>query len=142
MEIARQLSWSAARAELFYYRTKGKAEVDMVLEKRRGQAVAADAKASATVRLQDFAGLNHPASRLGDDLLVGLVLYVRRPEHYGVRLKEPRHADQRALGNGRAGLPVDQMTSRTRDRAGTMKGPGRSATAAVLVKRFTKTVRP
>ena len=75
MEIARQLSWSVTRANLFHYRTKDKVEVDIVLENRRGQVVAIDVKASNTVRPDDFAGINHLASRLGDDLLVGLVLY-------------------------------------------------------------------
>ena len=75
MELARQLSWSATRASLFHYRTKDKVEVDIVLEDRRGRVVAIDVKASSTVRADDFAGLNHLATRLGDDLLVGLVLY-------------------------------------------------------------------
>jgi predicted AAA+ superfamily ATPase len=75
MEIARQLSWSTTRAELFHYRTKDKTEVDLVLENRRGQVVAIDVKASATVRPDDFSGINHLASRLGHDLLVGLVLH-------------------------------------------------------------------
>ncbi|MFT3887547.1 MAG: ATP-binding protein [Arachnia sp.] len=75
MEISRQLTWSYARAEVFHYRTKDKVEVDIVLEDRRGRVVAIDVKASATVRADDFRGINHLASRLGDDLLAGLVLY-------------------------------------------------------------------
>ena len=75
MEIARQLSWCDTRANMFHYRTKDKVEVDIVLENRRGQVVAIDVKASATVRTEDFAGINHLAARLGDKLLVGLVLY-------------------------------------------------------------------
>ncbi len=75
MEIARQLSWSTTRASLFHYRTKDKVEVDMILEDRHGRVVAIDVKASSTVRPDDFSALNHLASRLGDDLLVGLVLH-------------------------------------------------------------------
>ncbi len=75
MEIARQLSWSDTRANLFHYRTKDKVEVDIILEDRHGRVVAIDVKASSTVRSDDFSGLNHLASRLGDDLLVGIVLY-------------------------------------------------------------------
>ncbi len=75
MEIARQLTWSRTRAELFHYRTKDKVEVDIVLEDRRGRVVAIEVKASATVRADDFHGINHLASRLGDDLLVGIVFY-------------------------------------------------------------------
>ncbi len=75
MEIARQLTWSRTRAELFHYRTKDKVEVDLVLEDRRGQAVAIEVKASATVRAEDFKGINHLATRLGDDLIAGILLY-------------------------------------------------------------------
>lgn len=75
MEIARQLTWSRERAELFHYRTKDKVEVDIVLENRRGQVVAIDVKAASTVRGDDLRGIRHLAERLGDDLLVGIVLY-------------------------------------------------------------------
>lgn len=75
MEIARQLTWSHLRAELYHYRTKEKVEVDIVLENRRGQVVAIDVKAGSTVRAEDFRGLRHLADRLGDDLIVGAVLY-------------------------------------------------------------------
>lgn len=75
MELARQLTWSDTRAELFHYRTKDKTEVDIVLEDRQGRAIAIEVKASATVRPEDFRGINHLAARLGDDLLAGIVLY-------------------------------------------------------------------
>lgn len=75
MEIARQLTWSHERAELFHYRTKDKVEVDIVLENRRGQVVAMEVKASATVKGEDFRGIRHLASRLGDDFAVGMVLH-------------------------------------------------------------------
>lgn len=75
MELARQLTWSKTRAELFHYRTRDQVEVDLVLEDRRARVVAIDVKASATVRADDFRGINHLATRLGDDLLAGIVLY-------------------------------------------------------------------
>lgn len=75
MEIARQLTWSQQRAELFHYRTKDKVEVDIVLENRRGEVVGIDVKASSTVRPEDFRGLRHLADRIGDDLRAGVVLY-------------------------------------------------------------------
>jgi uncharacterized protein len=75
MEIARQLTWSQERVELFHYRTKDKVEVDIVLENRRGEVVAIEIKASATVRGEDFRGIQHLADRLGDDLIAGIVLY-------------------------------------------------------------------
>jgi len=78
MEIARQLTWSQQRAELFHYRTKDKVEVDLVVENRAGQVLAFDVKASSTVRAEDFRGLHHLADRIGEDLVVGAVLYTGR----------------------------------------------------------------
>ena len=75
MEIARQLTWSRTRADLYHYRTKDKVEVDIVLENRQGRVIAIKVKASATARPDDFAGINHLASRLGDDLVAGILLY-------------------------------------------------------------------
>jgi predicted AAA+ superfamily ATPase len=75
MELARQLTWSQHRAELYHYRTRDGVEVDIVLEDRRGHVVAFDVKAGSTVRAEDFRGLRHLAERLGDSLVVGAVLY-------------------------------------------------------------------
>ncbi|MDR1448824.1 MAG: ATP-binding protein [Propionibacteriaceae bacterium] len=75
MEIARQLTWSDSRVEMWHYRTKDQVEVDLVLEDRRGRVVAIDVKASSTVRADDFRGIAHLEGRLGSDLVLGLVLY-------------------------------------------------------------------
>jgi predicted AAA+ superfamily ATPase len=75
MELARQLTWSRQRAELFHYRTKDKVEVDAVLENRQGHVVGIEIKASSTVAAGDFRGLRHLAERIGDDFIVGLVFY-------------------------------------------------------------------
>ena len=78
MELARQLSWSRMQADLHHYRTKDKIEVDIVLENRQGRVVAAEVKAAETVKPEDFKGLRHLSERLGDDLVVGMVLYTGR----------------------------------------------------------------
>jgi predicted AAA+ superfamily ATPase len=75
MELARQLTWSQQRAELFHYRTKDKVEVDAVLENRQGHVVGIEIKASSTVAAGDFRGLRHLAERIGDDFIAGLVFY-------------------------------------------------------------------
>ena len=75
MELARQLTWSRQRAELFHYRTKDKVEVDAVLENRQGGVVGIEVKASSTVSPGDFRGLRHLAERIGDDFIAGVVLY-------------------------------------------------------------------
>lgn len=78
MELARQLTWSQQRAELYHYRTRDGVEVDIILENRRGHVVAIDVKAGSTVRADDFRGLRHVAERLGEDFVVGAVLYTGR----------------------------------------------------------------
>ncbi|GGO14419.1 hypothetical protein GCM10010116_29040 [Microbispora rosea subsp. aerata] len=75
MELARQLTWSDERVDLFHYRTKDKVEVDAVLENRQGRVVGIEVKASSTVRADDFRGLRHLADRLGDDFVAGVVFY-------------------------------------------------------------------
>ncbi|MCL2781353.1 MAG: ATP-binding protein [Actinomycetia bacterium] len=75
MELARQATWSATEVQLFHYCTKDKQEVDLVIEDMRGQVIAIEVKASSTVRGEDFKGLRHLAERLGDDFLLGAVLY-------------------------------------------------------------------
>jgi predicted AAA+ superfamily ATPase len=74
-ELARQLTWSTELADLYHYRDHNKSEVDAVLENRRRQVVAIEVKAASTVRAEDFTGLRRLADRLGDDFLVGIVLY-------------------------------------------------------------------
>jgi predicted AAA+ superfamily ATPase len=75
MELARQLTWSDTRAELFHYRTRDMVEVDAVLESRQGKVVGIEVKAASTVGADDFRGLRHLAERLGDDFVAGIVMY-------------------------------------------------------------------
>lgn len=75
MELARQLTWSQERGRLYHYRTKDKLEVDAVIETADGRVVAVEAKAGATVRTEDLAGLRNLASHLGDRFVAGYVLY-------------------------------------------------------------------
>ena len=75
MELARQLTWSRQRAELFHYRTKDRVEVDAILESRQGNVVGIEVKASSTVAAGDFRGLRHLAERTGADFIAGIVFY-------------------------------------------------------------------
>jgi len=75
MELARQLTWSQADATMFHWRTKDRIEVDIVLENRQGEVIGIEVKASSTPTPDDFHGLRHLASRVGDDFLAGYVLH-------------------------------------------------------------------
>jgi len=74
-ELARQLTWSSERVDLFHYRDRDRYEVDAVLENRSGRVVGIEVKAASTVGPDDFRGLRRLAQRLGDDFVAGLVLY-------------------------------------------------------------------
>ncbi|HEV3382313.1 MAG TPA: ATP-binding protein [Trebonia sp.] len=88
MELARQATWSDTRVDLYHYRTKDKTEVDVVLENRQGKVAGIEVKAASTVGQDDFSGLRHLAQRLGDDFIVGLVLYTgQQTLSFGPRLR-------------------------------------------------------
>jgi predicted AAA+ superfamily ATPase len=74
-ELARQLTWSEARAQLFHYRTDDHVEVDAVIEGRDGRIVGIEVKSAESVRRDDFVGLRHLQSRLGDRFHLGIVVY-------------------------------------------------------------------
>jgi predicted AAA+ superfamily ATPase len=74
-ELARQITWSHELVELYHYRDHNKVEVDAVLECRQGKVVGIEVKAASTVRSDDFNGLRRLADRLGDDFVLGVVLY-------------------------------------------------------------------
>jgi predicted AAA+ superfamily ATPase len=76
MEIARQATWSAQPVELFHYRTRDQVEVDLVIENLDGRVIGLEVKATSSVRSDDFRGLKHLASRLGDDFVAGYVLHL------------------------------------------------------------------
>jgi uncharacterized protein len=75
MEIARQLTWSEYAVDMFHYRTKDGVEVDAVLRSRQGHIVGVEVKAATTVGSDDFRGLRHLASVVGDDFIAGVVLH-------------------------------------------------------------------
>jgi uncharacterized protein len=74
-ELARQLTWSQELVDLYHYRDHNKVEVDAVLENRQREVVGIEVKAASTVRSEDFNGLRRLADKLGDEFIVGIVLY-------------------------------------------------------------------
>jgi len=88
MEIARQLSWSETRAQMYHYRTKDGIEVDIVLETPGMQIVGIEVKANATPRTEDFAGLRHLQARAGGSFLGGYLLHTGpRTVSFGPKLR-------------------------------------------------------
>lgn len=75
MEVRKQLGWSETVAELFYLRTAGGMEVDLVLEAGDGRVVAIEVKASATPEKRDMRGLEFLRDELGPRFVRGILLY-------------------------------------------------------------------
>ncbi len=75
VELRKQLGWSEIPAELYHFRDRGGAEVDLVLEARDGRVGGIEVKASRTVTSSDFNGLRLLQERLGEDFAGGVVLY-------------------------------------------------------------------
>jgi uncharacterized protein len=74
-ELQKQLAWAETRCELMHYRTSAGAEVDFVLQDREGRIVGVEVKASTQVSADDFKGLRHLRSLLGDQFFRGVVLH-------------------------------------------------------------------
>jgi uncharacterized protein len=95
MELLRQAGWADRPVDLFHYRDKQQREVDVVLERR--DVVGIEVKASATPKVNDFAGLRHLRDTLVDRFKAGVVL------HTG--------ADTLPFGDRLAAVPVSGLWS-------------------------------
>lgn len=79
VELAKQCTWAQTPVGLYHLRTHGGREVDIVLEKAGGRAVAGvEVKAGATVGPDDFKGLCAMEEALGSRFVRGVVLYTGR----------------------------------------------------------------
>jgi uncharacterized protein len=74
-ELLKAVPLHARDLTLSHYRDKDQVEVDFVIEADRGDMVAVEVKASATVRATDFRGLKRLKDRVGKRFACGIVLY-------------------------------------------------------------------
>ena len=74
-ELRKQAAWSETAVTLHHYRSAAGAEVDIVLEDRRGRVAGVEVKAAAGVGRRDFAGLESLAEALSERFVRGVVLY-------------------------------------------------------------------
>lgn len=74
LELTKQCSWSAEEYELFHFRDRDGAEVDIVAEFADGAVVGIEVKSSATVKSEHFHGLRVLRDRLGARFVGGFVL--------------------------------------------------------------------
>jgi uncharacterized protein len=76
MELVKLAEWSKDRPSIFHFRTRGGArEVDAVFERRGGQIVGVELKASASLSRRDFRGLEELRESCGDGFVAGVVIH-------------------------------------------------------------------
>jgi len=74
-EIRKLRSWSDLDFEMYHYRSSGGAEVDCVLESRRGDIVGIEVKATSSVKSSDFRGLKSLREDSPGQFRRGVVIY-------------------------------------------------------------------
>ena len=73
-ELRKQASWHDENLSFYHFRNKDKVEVDIIIEQGRLLA-GLEVKASATVKKEDFKGLNKLKESCGKHFAAGVVLY-------------------------------------------------------------------
>ncbi len=94
-ELTRLLAVSDLGASLHFYRDRDGREVDFILERRNGQVVGIEVKASSSVGAADFRHLRWLRDRVGDRFAGGYVLYLG--------------AESLPFGEGMTALPLSAM---------------------------------
>lgn len=74
-ELLKLASWADQDVQVLTFRTTAQAEVDFVLESRRGDIVGLEVKAAASFQPSDFAGLKKLAALAGERFMAGVLLY-------------------------------------------------------------------
>ncbi len=74
-EVVKQLGWSTAHCEPWYFRDAAGTEVDLVLERSDGALVGIEVKAGVTVGPPDAKGLHRLRDLVGERFVHGVVLY-------------------------------------------------------------------
>jgi predicted AAA+ superfamily ATPase len=86
-ELAKQASWLDPQPGLFHYRTRGGAEVDLVIEGHDGRVVGVEVKLAGKLPRRAASGLKALREDAGDRFHLGVVLYAgRQPLPLGERM--------------------------------------------------------
>ncbi len=74
-ELQKHSAWSDEHYDFSHYRDKDKVEVDFIIERGPHELIGVEVKASATVRAEDFKGLNRLQSVAGKAFKGGALIY-------------------------------------------------------------------
>jgi len=86
MEFCKHKQWATNEVSIFHFRDKRKNEVDIVLELTNGNIIGVEIKASASIHIRDFKGLNKLAEFSQDKFSHGVIFYSGKeilPFHQG-----------------------------------------------------------
>ena len=75
-EILKQSSWIGGGIEMFHWRDREGAEIDLIIETPDGNIFAVETKSSSTVAAGDFKWLRKLEQKLGDQFKAGIVFYL------------------------------------------------------------------
>ena len=75
MEIQKQLGWSETLVSLYYLRTHGGIDVDIVIEASDGRMAGIEVRSSTKVEKRDFRGLEFMRDQFGERFVRGILLY-------------------------------------------------------------------
>ena len=75
MELMKQIAWSKTQPSALHFRTLTGQEVDIVMESRSGRVVGIECKASSSVKLDDFKGIQFLKEQAGESFHRGIVIY-------------------------------------------------------------------
>ena len=75
MELKKLISYNQEKIKLYHYRTLARHEVDFVLEKKNGDLVGIEVKASSSISQSDLKGLKNLAESTKQKFKKGIVLY-------------------------------------------------------------------
>ena len=75
-ELVKQRTWCEEDVELYHWRDRDGAEVDLILETADGRVCGVEVKSSSSVSGGDFAWLRKLESRLGNQFRHGVVVYL------------------------------------------------------------------
>lgn len=75
-ELVKQRTWAEAEVNLYHWRDRGGAEVDIVVESLDGGVSGIECKSALTVRSDDFRWLRALQAKLGDQFQHGVVFYL------------------------------------------------------------------
>jgi uncharacterized protein len=86
-ELLKQQTWNETPVNLFHWRDRDGAEVDLILETRSGLVCGVEVKASTTVNSDDFRWLRRLDQKLGEQFHRGIVFHLgERPLSFGPKL--------------------------------------------------------